>query len=220
MGEKKGSSSSGPRTPHHTALRAGAAFTEGNNPTAAWSPTTKTTKRAPLCSSVGTRSSEQHQQVVSAEPLTVVSGVSGSGKSSLVRVGLIRRPRQSPDWFVPPWWCARHRPLSAPGIALRRSARRPIQTSLPRVTAWREHKLKSCPVHRPARGVGDQGRRVRRSTEVLGSVQSAWNTPVPRRRRDDAASDFEPHFSERLLPKPGTQVRFFVRPLSRPSCVR
>ena len=29
-------------------------------------------------------------------------------------------------------------------------------------------------------------------------------------------SDFEPHFSELLLPKPGTQVRFFVRPLSRP----
>lgn len=45
---------------------------------------------------------EQLYHQVAAQPLTVVSGVSGSGKSSVVRAGLMSRLGKAPDWYILP----------------------------------------------------------------------------------------------------------------------
>ncbi len=200
------------------ALPSALELTEANNPYRGLQPYDENDEKRAALFFGRNEVIEQLNAQVSSQPLTVVSGVSGGGKSSLVRIGLLRRLRRSADWCVPAAVRPGSRPLSALAAV---SAELGAATEPDLAAAIRKWRASSAEKKlllvidqleelvtmgaEPA----EQQRFLRSIADALS--QDAGQLHVVMTLR----SDFEPHFSELLSPKPDTQVRFPLRPLSR-----
>jgi hypothetical protein len=161
---------------------------------------------------------EQLCRQVEAQPLTVVTGGSGSGKSSVVRAGLISRLRKSAGWLILPLVRPGNRPLSALSSVHDDLGASEHSDLAAAVAAWRSRN----PSTRLLLVIDQLEELV-----TLGSAaieQQKFLKSIARALSESGGclhvvmtlrSDFEPHFSELLTTRPGAQVRFLVRPLNR-----
>ena len=160
----------------------------------------------------------QLEQQVLSQPLTVVSGNSGSGKSSVVRAGLIPRLRSRRDWHVLPVT----RPGSRPDTTLRS-----ICAELGSAGA---SELALAVAEWQANHPGQRLLLVIDQLEELTTLgaeqgeQQQFLASVGRALAENPGhfavvmtlrADFEPHFAELLQRKSGGSVRFLIRPPSR-----
>ncbi len=155
---------------------------------------------------------------VKEQPLTVVSGASGSGKSSVVRAGLIYALGKAPDWCILPPVRPGNHPMAAL-LPLNSKLGAAEQTELSAaVAAWR---------------VGNPGKKLLLVIDQLEELVTMGAAPAEQQRFLESIraallpgedqvhvvltlrSDFEPHFGELLAAKPGSSVRFLVGPMTR-----
>lgn len=161
---------------------------------------------------------QQLEKQVIAQPLTVVSGVSGSGKSSVVRAGLLSRLRRAAGWCILPLVRPGTQPLMALAPVLGELGSSAPIDLVSAVSAWR--------VQNPNRRLllvidqleelvtmgaseDEQEQFLQSILRALAEGHGALHVLMTLR------SDFEPHFAELLTAKHETPVRFVVRPLNR-----
>lgn len=161
---------------------------------------------------------EQLFNQVQAQPLTVVSGISGSGKSSVVRAGLVSRLRKSSDWVILPLVRPGTRPLSSLASVLGMLDPSQQEDLTSAVTSWRSRNAGTqlLLVIDQLEELVTMGAEPAEQEKFLNNIfkalsESGGQLHVVMTLR----SDFEPHFVELLTLKPVTQVRFLVRPLNR-----
>ena len=161
---------------------------------------------------------EQLCRQVKEQPLTVVCGASGSGKSSVVRAGLICGLGKAPDWCILPPVRPGNHPMAAL-LALSSKLGAAEQPELgAAVAAWRTQNpgKKLLLVIDQLEELVTMGAAPEEQQRFLESLRNALlpggdQVHVVMTLR----SDFEPHFGELLAPKPGSSVRFQVRPMTR-----
>ncbi|HNN96652.1 MAG TPA: caspase family protein, partial [Pseudomonadota bacterium] len=161
---------------------------------------------------------EQLAKQAEAAPLTVVSGVSGSGKSSLVRAGLFSKLSKAGGWLLLPIIRPGNRSraaLSSLNGALGATADADFAATL---TAWRtrnpDKKLFLCIDQ--LEELVTMGESPTQQAEFLAAIQAALSANAGYLHVVmTLRADFEPHFSDLLSPKSGTQVRFQLRPMNR-----
>lgn len=159
---------------------------------------------------------ELHAQVC-AQPLTVVLGVSGSGKSSLVRAGLVPRIKTEPGWRI----LSVLRPGAKPLAAL---------SSISTELGCPEQDFPSALATVCQRDAGQRFLLVIDQLEELitteppAEEQEGFFAQIARAQQHakdqlrivmTLRADFEPHFASLRSTRESEQVRFLLRPLNR-----
>lgn len=155
---------------------------------------------------------------VQSQQLTVVSGISGSGKSSLVRAGLLTKLRETPGWQIAPPLRPGNRPLSALASICEFLEAPGEQGVASAVASWcrRRSDLRLLIVIDQMEELITLGASENEQRHFLQSIQEALAAAQGRLYVVmTLRSDFEPHFAELLASEGNVQIRFQARPLTR-----
>ncbi len=157
-------------------------------------------------------------QQVLTQPLTVVSGVSGSGKSSLVRAGLLPRLRKETGWHLLPPIRPGNGPLkSLSGVHEALGANEQVDLASA-LQAWKEKnpQVRALLFVDQLEELATLGAKDAEQRQFLTILHDSLSRHADILRVVmTLRSDFEPHFTDLLTSKSGASVRFLVRPLSR-----
>jgi WD40 repeat protein len=169
-----------------------------------------------------TRAIESLSAAVESNPLTVVLGASGTGKSSLVKAGLVPRLSREPRWRIAPEFRPGRAPLEALAKSLRDMEATPSSATPMAIAEALQRWCAGHPTERLAIIV-DQAEEL--STMALHAAERDTflqilasfleRHPAQGRVVLTLRSDFEPQLDQTALARWWRESRFVVAPLSR-----